>query len=200
MKRVLRHWVIRHVVIDDFIFSSFIVHHLPFIIVAFVAFTASPLGLLEICGTEQHLTSILFVESKFRPKLQRTASEGEPPRPVLDCQRQLQEYFEGKRLVFDLPILPQGTDFQEKIWRLLLEIPFGQTLSYLELSRRYGDEKAIRAVGTANGANPISIVVPCHRVIGSDGKLVGYGGDVWRKEWLLKHEAQYAGVATGRLF
>lgn len=166
----------------------------------FIAFTDSPLGLLEICGTEQHLTSILFVESKFRPKLQREASEGEVPHPVLECQHQLAEYFQGKRLVFDLPISPQGTDFQEKIWHLLLEIPFGQTLSYLELARRYGDEKAIRAVGTANGANPISIVVPCHRVIGSDGKLVGYGGDVWRKEWLLKHEAQYAGVATGRLF
>ena len=146
----------------------------------FVAFTDSPLGLIEICGTEQHLTSILFVESKFRPKLARTASEGEVPRPVLDCQQQLAEYFAGKRLAFDLPIQPQGTDFQEKIWRLLLDISFGQTISYLELSRRYGDEKAIRAVGTANGANPLTIVVPCHRVIGSNGKLVGYGGDVWR--------------------
>jgi methylated-DNA-[protein]-cysteine S-methyltransferase len=175
--------------------SSFIAHHL-----VFVAFTDSPLGLLEICGTEQHLTSILFAESKFKPKVLRPASEGEAPRSVLDCQRQLAEYFAGKRLVFDLPIFPQGTDFQEKIWHLLLDIPFGQTLSYLELSRRYGDEKAIRAVGTANGANPISIVVPCHRVIGSDGKLVGYGGDVWRKEWLLKHEAQYSPGATGRLF
>lgn len=166
----------------------------------FVAFTDSPLGPLEICGTEQHLMSILFAESKFRPRLPREASTGEAPSPVLDCQQQLAEYFAGQRQAFDLPILPQGTDFQEKIWQLLLDIPFGQTLSYLELSRRYGDEKAIRAVGTANGANPISIVVPCHRVIGSGGKLVGYGGDVWRKEWLLKHEAQHARVATGRLF
>jgi methylated-DNA-[protein]-cysteine S-methyltransferase len=166
----------------------------------FITHMDSPIGLLEVSGTDQYLSSVLFVESKFKPRPRRQPSEGEPPSPVREAMKQLEEYFSGQRQVFDLPRMPQGTDFQEKIWQLLLDIPYGQTLSYLDLSRRYGDEKAIRAVGTANGSNPFAIVVPCHRVIGSDGKLVGYGGDVWRKEWLLKHEAQHAGAATGRLF
>jgi len=166
----------------------------------FTAYTDSPLGLLEISGTEQSLSSVLFAGARHKPAPGKEATAGEMPNPVQVCIRQLAEYFEGRRMDFDLPIRPQGTDFQEKIWGLLLDIPFGQTISYLELSRRYGDEKAIRAVGTANGSNPICIIVPCHRVIGSNGKLIGYGGDLWRKEWLLRHEAQYSPVPAGRLF
>ncbi|HMX39678.1 MAG TPA: methylated-DNA--[protein]-cysteine S-methyltransferase [Saprospiraceae bacterium] len=167
---------------------------------AFIAFTDSPLGELEIHAVGDDLTGVFFAKTEFRPRSPAIASAGPLPAPIEVCQQQLQEYFAGQRQVFDLPLLMQGTDFQREIWRLLLQIPYGYTLSYLELSRRYGDEKAIRAVGAANGANPLSIVVPCHRVIGAEGKLVGYGGDVWRKEWLLRHEAQHAGVATGRLF
>ncbi len=160
----------------------------------------SPLGLLEVSGTDEHLASVLFVKAAHKPAPGQGVSEGAMPPPVALCIQQLEEYFAGKRLDFDLPMLPQGTAFQQKIWRLLLDIPFGRTISYLELSRRYGDEKAIRAVGSANGSNPICILVPCHRVIGSNGKLVGYGGDLWRKEWLLKHEVQYLPKQDGLLF
>ncbi len=120
--------------------------------------------------------------------------------PVQACIAQLQAYFEGSLLDFDLPLSAEGTDFQQKVWGLLREIPYGQTISYMELAKRLGNTKAIRAVGLANGSNPMAIVVPCHRVIGSDGKLVGYGGDLWRKAWLLQHEMEHAPVPQGRLF
>ena len=101
---------------------------------------------------------------------------------------QLQEYFAGERKEFDLKLNPEGTDFQKKVWELLLEVPFGKTTSYLELSKRFGNTKAIRAVAAANGKNPLWILVPCHRIIGSDGSLTGYAGGLWRKKWLLEHE------------
>ena len=101
---------------------------------------------------------------------------------------QLQEYFEGKRTHFTFLLHPSGTEFQKKVWQELLNIPFGKTCSYLELSKKLGDVKAIRAVAAANGKNPLWIVVPCHRVIGSDGSLTGYAGGLWRKKWLLEHE------------
>jgi methylated-DNA-[protein]-cysteine S-methyltransferase len=101
----------------------------------------------------------------------------------------LNEYFEGKRQNFDLLLNPEGTEFQKKVWSLLSEIPYGKTISYLELSRRFGDEKAIRAVAAANGKNPVWIIIPCHRVIGSDGSLTGYAGGLHRKKWLLNHES-----------
>lgn len=101
---------------------------------------------------------------------------------------QLQEYFAGERKEFDLKLNPEGTDFQKKVWELLLEVPFGTTTSYLELSKRFGNTKAIRAVAAANGKNPLWILVPCHRIIGSDGSLTGYAGGLWRKKWLLEHE------------
>jgi methylated-DNA-[protein]-cysteine S-methyltransferase len=102
--------------------------------------------------------------------------------------QQLEEYFSGSRKEFDIPLDLQGTDFQKKVWTELLKIPYGTTISYKELAIRLGDLKCIRAAGTANGANPVSIIVPCHRVIGSDASLVGYGGGLWRKKWLLEHE------------
>jgi methylated-DNA-[protein]-cysteine S-methyltransferase len=102
---------------------------------------------------------------------------------------QLDEYFSRKREAFTLPLDLKGTEFQKKVWAELLNIPFGKTVSYKELSIRLGDVKAIRAVAAANGANPVSIIVPCHRVIGSDGSPTGYAGGLWRKQWLLEHES-----------
>jgi methylated-DNA-[protein]-cysteine S-methyltransferase len=109
------------------------------------------------------------------------------------CKMQLGEYFEGSREQFDLPLDPKGTPFQKRVWTFLQQIPFGQTISYLELAKRLGDHKVIRAAGTANGKNPIAIIIPCHRVIGSNGHLVGYAGGLENKKWLLDHEQKYSG-------
>jgi methylated-DNA-[protein]-cysteine S-methyltransferase len=123
---------------------------------------------------------------------------GEDDSEILrQCQQQLEEYFAGERRSFDFPMRQQGTDFQQRVWEQLLHIPFGRTLSYRDLSKQLGDVKAIRAVGTANGRNQLAIVVPCHRVIGSDRSLTGYAGGLPRKQWLLAHEAKWAsGVQT----
>ena len=110
------------------------------------------------------------------------------PFELQNAVSQLNDYFEGKRTAFDFRLNPHGTEFQQKVWLALLEIPFGKTVSYLELSKKLGDIKAIRAVASANGKNPLWIVVPCHRVIGTDGSLTGYAGGLWRKKWLLEHE------------
>jgi len=104
---------------------------------------------------------------------------------------QLQEYFDGERQQFDLNLNPEGTAFQKKVWEALQHIPYGKTMTYLGLSQRLGDVKAIRAVANANGKNPLWIIVPCHRVIGSDGSLTGYAGGLHRKQWLLEHESPY---------
>jgi methylated-DNA-[protein]-cysteine S-methyltransferase len=106
-----------------------------------------------------------------------------------DVRRQLGQYFEGRRRVFDLPLRPEGTPFQRDVWKALVEIPYGETATYSEIARRVGRREAVRAVGAANGANPIAIVIPCHRVIGRDGSLTGYGGGLPVKRWLLDHEA-----------
>ena len=108
-----------------------------------------------------------------------------------DCVIQLQEYFNGKRVQFDLKLNPEGSDFQKTVWNALVKIQYGKTMSYLELSKQLGDVKAIRAVANANGKNPLWIVVPCHRVIGTDGSLTGYAGGLHRKQWLLDHESPY---------
>lgn len=113
------------------------------------------------------------------------------PEVLEDAVYQLKEYFEGKRENFDLLINPEGTEFQKKVWALLVDIPYGKTISYLELSKKFGDVKAIRAVASANGKNPLWIIIPCHRVIGSDGSLTGYAGGLHRKKWLLNHESPY---------
>ncbi len=104
------------------------------------------------------------------------------------CVEELEAFFEGRLLQFSVPVAQTGSDFQQGVWAELLKIPFGETISYLELSKRIGDVKAIRAVGTTNGKNQIAIIVPCHRVIGSNGTLTGYAGGLWRKQWLLEHE------------
>ncbi len=144
---------------------------------------SSPIGIIELTAADDALVSLYFVER------QESTQSAEPLLPLLQQAReQLQEYFAGRRQVFDLPLAPRGSNFQMKVWRELRAVPYGKTVSYLDIARALGDPKAVRAVGNANGKNPISIIIPCHRVIGRDGKLIGYGGGLWRKEWLLKHE------------
>jgi methylated-DNA-[protein]-cysteine S-methyltransferase len=111
---------------------------------------------------------------------------------LTEARRQLTAYFAGGLKHFDLPLAPNGTDFQRRVWSALREIPFGTTISYLDLARRVGNAAAVRAVGAANGRNPIPIIVPCHRVIGSNGSLTGFGGGLPRKQWLLRHEGAQA--------
>jgi methylated-DNA-[protein]-cysteine S-methyltransferase len=152
----------------------------------------SPLGTIEIIGDENRINAINFVEEK-KP------SEGVFPKEVMHCAEELKAYFEGNLLDFTFNFEQNGTVFQQKVWSGLLKVPYGTTLSYLELSRRLGDEKAIRAVGTTNGKNKLAIVVPCHRVIGSDGSLTGYAGGLWRKDWLLSHERKVSGKGGEQL-
>ena len=141
----------------------------------------SPIGLLEIGGNEQYIKSVFFSDSDIR-------QIDHPPELLANCVQQLKEYFKKQRKEFDLPLKPVGTDFQKAVWDALLDIPYGETESYFEIAKKLGNPNAVRAVGGANGRNPISIIVPCHRVIGSSGNLVGYGGGLWRKKWLLQHE------------
>ena len=149
------------------------------------AYYQSKLGLIEITGSEQGLESLYFVADQIAVDLE--------PSPLLQsCLSQLDEYFKGTRQDFSLDLAPAGTDFQQRVWTELSKIPYGQTVSYLDIARAIGNDKAVRAVGAANGQNPISIIIPCHRVIGSNGQLTGYGGGLWRKEWLLKHERAIA--------
>ncbi len=144
------------------------------------AYMDSPVGLLEVQCTEGGLRSVNFVdEKKFE----------ENPNPFNQLTiNQLSEYFEGKRTSFDLPFDLEGTDFQKRVWEELRKIPFGKTRSYMEQSKALGDVKAIRAVASANGQNKIAIIIPCHRVIGSDGSLTGFAGGLQRKKWLLDFE------------
>lgn len=159
------------------------------------SYCESPVGELEITSNESAITSVLFVDSwkqkEYQPE--RMPESIEKSAIIQQCIKELGEYFEGKRQIFEVPFVHNGTVFQCNVWAKLFEIPFGQTISYQELSRRIGNEKAIRAVGTTNGSNKIAIIVPCHRVIGKNGTLVGYGGDLWRKKWLLEHEKNVLG-------
>lgn len=144
------------------------------------AYIQSPVGILEITGSSIGIRSILFINEAIEPT--------EVPAALQDCVNQLNEYFAGTRQQFNLVIDPVGTDFQLKVWAQLQTIPFGKTISYLDLAQLTGRKTNTRAVGNANGKNKINIIVPCHRVIGSNGKLTGYGGGLWRKEILLKLE------------
>jgi methylated-DNA-[protein]-cysteine S-methyltransferase len=148
------------------------------------AFIESPLGITKILGDVNGIAEIsVLSEGKKSAKI---------PGSLKECVSQLQEYFKGERKEFDFKINPSGTEFQQKVWQELLNIPFGKTMSYLDLSKKLGDVKAIRAVASANGKNPLWIVVPCHRVIGTNGSLTGYAGGLWRKKWLLEHESPSA--------
>lgn len=151
----------------------------------------TPIGLLEIKGDEAGLTSVLFKEV--------TSEILNNPIPFVlkDAVSQLQEYFTGNRTLFNLVVNPQGTEFQKKVWQQLMTIPFGKTISYQKMANNLGDPKVIRAAASANGKNPISIIIPCHRVIGSDGSLTGYAGGLHRKKWLLAHESP---ITQGSLF
>lgn len=149
----------------------------------------SPLGPLLLAATDEGLTHVLYPYGEHGALRPAVAPAGESAREVLGrAARQLSEYFAGARRAFDLPLAPPGTPFQQETWRALREVPYGQTIGYGELARRIGRPGAARAVGAANGANPLSIVVPCHRVIGADGTLTGYGGGLDRKEHLLRLE------------
>ena len=153
----------------------------------------SPVGLLQVSGTETFISEI-----SFNDKVQRGQGNKRNIHPMLiNCIEQLIQYFQGQRKVFDLPVHQPGTAFQQEVWAELMTIPFGRTVSYLDLARMVGDSKATRAVANANGKNNIAIIVPCHRVIGSNRELVGYAGGLWRKKWLLEHEAKFEyGVQT----
>ena len=145
------------------------------------AIIKTTLGFTEIQGNENGISKIHVMNEDIEISTKI-------PKELKEAVLQLKDYFEGKRTEFSFKINPAGTDFQQKVWQELLKIPFGKTCSYLELSKKLGDVKAIRAVASANGKNPLWIVVPCRRVIGSDGSLTGYAGGLWRKKWLLEHE------------
>lgn len=142
----------------------------------------SPLGITKIIGDENGI-SVISVSDIGSNEISKTI-----PDVLKEAVLQLQEYFEGKRTDFDLKLNPKGTEFQQKVWKSLLEIPYGKTVSYMDQTKKLGDVKAIRAVASANGKNPLWIVVPCHRVIGTNGSLTGYAGGLSRKKWLLEHE------------
>lgn len=153
----------------------------------------SPIGPIRVTAGPNALTGVFMLKHKYGPE--DFPEEERGASPLLDeAGRQLTAYFEGSLRDFDLPLAPEGSDFQRQVWDQLLKIPYGETTSYLALARRIGDARHVRAVGTANGRNPISIIIPCHRVVGSDGSLVGYGGGLERKRWLLDHETRVAGI------
>jgi len=148
----------------------------------------SPLGFTKIVGDEDGIASVTILNSE--EKITDII-----PIELEDCAIQLNEYFQGSRKIFDLKLNVQGTDFQKKVWEQLEQIPYGKTTTYLELSKQIGDVKSIRAVANANGKNPLWIIVPCHRVIGSNGALTGYAGGLHRKKWLINHENPYKQLA-----
>lgn len=141
----------------------------------------SPIGFIRITAEDEVISELIFIDHE-EPLIKMESQV------INECIFQLEEYFSGKRKTFSLPLNPKGTEFQKHIWSLLQEIPYGKTISYSKLALKAGDINLTRAVGPANGANKIAIVIPCHRVIGSNGKLTGYAGGLWRKEWLLNLE------------
>jgi methylated-DNA-[protein]-cysteine S-methyltransferase len=157
-------------------------------------FYKSPVGALQIVATEKGINCVSFVnKSGYAVTDELSIVYNLATSPLLiKCVRQLDAYFAGSLHGFELEITQTGTPFQQQVWNQLVNIPFGKTISYLALSKKIGNVKSIRAVGMANGRNRVAIIVPCHRVIGSDGSLVGYAGDLWRKKWLLDHEAGFA--------
>lgn len=147
----------------------------------YTAFYQSPVGYFKIVGAENSIRQVHFTELKSAP-------ESAVPACLKNCFQQFDEYFAGSRENFDLPLEPEGTEFQQSVWQELLKIPYGKTVTYLDIANQLNNPKAIRAVGAANGRNPIPVIIQCHRVIGSNGQLIGFGGGIWRKEFLLRHE------------
>ncbi|SRX72387.1 methylated-DNA--[protein]-cysteine S-methyltransferase [Aequorivita antarctica] len=148
-----------------------------------IVFINTPVGILELKGDVEGLASVFFKD------IDKVEVSSKIPKELKDAVVQLEEYFEGKRKEFSLKLSPEGTDFQKRVWKQLEEIPFGKTTSYQQMANKLGDPKVIRAAASANGKNPISIIIPCHRVIGSDGSLTGYAGGLHRKKWLLEFES-----------
>jgi len=146
-----------------------------------ITYYKTPIGTAKIAGDENGVSSVSVLDEAIE-------TSKVIPTCLQDCVKQLDEYFKGKRTDFNLKLNPQGTEFQQKVWNELLNVPYGKTSTYLEQTKKIGDVKAIRAVASANGKNPIWIIIPCHRIIGSDGSLTGYAGGIWRKKWLLEHE------------
>ena len=142
----------------------------------------TPIGTAEIVGDNDGIQVISMLDDDIETSV-------EIPACLQECVKQLDEYFKGTRKEFDLKLNPKGTEFQQSVWKELNNIPFGKTRTYLQQTKQIGDPKAIRAVASANGKNPIGIIIPCHRVIGSDGSLTGYASGIWRKKWLLEHES-----------
>ncbi len=148
----------------------------------------SPIGTIFLEADDEQLTVVSFRDDVS------VAETGTTSSAVLQTTiKQLDEYFAGERKVFDLPLHPSGTAFQQKVWDQLIKIPYAETVTYLHIAKRLGNVKSIRAAASANGKNPIGIIIPCHRVVGADGKLTGYAGGLHRKQWLLEHEAKMAG-------
>lgn len=152
-----------------------------------IAFYKSPVGILEITASHNGVVSVIFSQGRRKkiPSLTR------PNRYLKECLSQIDEYFKGQRKTFNVKLDLEGSDFELAVWLRVKEIPFGKTLSYGDVARCIGKPLAARAVGGANHRNPLTIIIPCHRVVGSDGALVGYGGGLWRKQWLLDHEKKY---------
>jgi methylated-DNA-[protein]-cysteine S-methyltransferase len=148
----------------------------------------SPLGEIEIRYTADKIFAFEFIEQDAQKKIQSPQNEISK-----EAVRQLQMYFDGSLKQFNLALQLEGTVFQQKVWLELLKIEYGKTISYLQLAKQLGDEKCIRAAASANGKNPFGIIIPCHRVIGSNGSLTGYAGGIHRKQWLLEHEAKISG-------
>jgi methylated-DNA-[protein]-cysteine S-methyltransferase len=165
---------------NDYIYSMYIAHH------------NTPLGPVQITADDEFIISVIIEPTTIE------GSTGEHPLLALTIE-QLDEYFAGKRTGFDLPLQQPGTPFQQEVWKELLEISYGKTMSYAQLSKQMKNPLAIRAIAAANGKNKLWIIVPCHRVIGSDGSLTGYAGGLWRKQWLLEHEAAVSGQGQTKL-
>lgn len=142
----------------------------------------SPIGMLEIVAEDDFVIEINFVGCQKEENTSQVLEE---------CANQLKEYFNGKRKEFHVPVRQQGTEFRKGVWDALLKISFGETACYKDIAVLIGNEKAVRAVGLANKNNKIPIIIPCHRIIGKDGSLTGYAGELWRKEWLLNHEKNF---------
>lgn len=157
------------------------------------AFHKTPVGFVRVRANEQAITSISIRDE--------ACVETPSDSPIINLAlAQLDEYFKGTRREFDLPLDQQGTEFQQEVWKNLLQVKYGHTMSYLQLSHQMKNPLAIRAIGAANGKNNLWIVVPCHRVIGTNGSLTGYAGGLWRKQWLLEHEARVMGIGQTKLF
>ncbi len=156
---------------------------------------ATPLGTMFAVAIDGRITRLDFIDAKYAPPIAGDWIEDPKSSPLKECAAQIAEYFEGRREAFDLPVHPQGTDFQQRVWRQIARVPFGKTTTYSELARRAGAPGSARAAGAATGRNPIGVVIPCHRIVGADGSLTGYAGGLDRKTRLLEIE----GVLKGSL-